>query len=246
MRKFILQVYFTCVAVAGILSLAGCSKNERAIEEARFTRLDFKTYSIDSLQFKVLQNETALTDSLFAPDGAKTIPVKYFASGNRIRLFDVFTNQMWLDTVVNYKQGLINNLTFFQPSPGAGFIWIGPPVNEPLPPEKWLKMSISYTHAAMPEVLKVVVHTSTGTANDYKPADSFQLKKGDFSKYFLAPVNLRPRLFFYAIDGQKELRAQIDERGFPSAMNADYNIYLLRKERSIVRGIYNLMPEPLY
>lgn len=247
MPKYILQtVFFTCVAVAGILYLAGCSKNEHPVVEARFTQLKFKTFTIDTLQLNVMENETTLTDSLFAPDGTKDIQVQYFEPKNRIRLYDVFTKRLWLDTVIDYKPGFTNNIAFFQASTGENFIWIGPPVNEPLPPADYAKISFRYTHTMLPDLLKVVVENNpTGTG--YKATDSFELRKNEFSKYFLAynASTRKVRLKLYSTDSRRKQLAWAEEGDFSNAKSSDYNIYLFRKKGSTVDS-FRIIGEKLY
>jgi hypothetical protein len=243
--KFLLKVSFYSAVLTGGLYVAGCSKNERSITEAMFTQLELKTFSIDTLQLKVQANEILLTDSLFAPDGKKDIPVQFFDPKQRIRLYDLYTNRMWLDTVIDYKPGFVNSLTFFQPAPAENFVWIGPPVNEPLAPKDYLKMSVIYTDAALPDVVKIVVSNKVTTS--YTPTDSFELRKGAFSRYFLArnTADRRPRFDVFTADGQRKLKAQADELSFPTTFNPDYNIYLLRKTNSS-GSVFKLKPEKLY
>lgn len=244
--KFVFPVFFYCALLSGWAWLTGCSKHEQAIDEARFTTLDIKTFSIDTLRLKVLENETLLTDSLPAPDGAKNIAVQYYDFTHRIRLSDAFSNRLLLDTTIDYKPGFTNTLTFFQPAADANFIWIGPPVNEPQPPAGNFKIAVSYTHAGLPELVKVVVKTKP--ASTYLATDSFELKKGEFSKYFLTinKADKRPRIEFYRTDGKKELLGQIDEFSYPVTMNPDYNIILIRKHKSKVNEVLGLVPEKLY
>jgi hypothetical protein len=247
MQKYILQtVFFSCMTVAGILYLAGCSKNEHPIEEARFTNLEFKAFSVDTLRLKVVANETVLTDSLFAPAETKNIRVQYFDPKHQIRLYDVFNNRLWLDTVINYKPGFSNSLTFFQPSAGENFIWIGPPVNESLPPANYAKISIRYTHTILPDLLKVVVENNTsGTA--YSATDSFELRKNEFSRYFLGynGTTRKVRLKLYSTDSRRKQLAWAEEGDFATVKSSDYNIYVFRKKGSTVDS-FRIIGEKLY
>jgi hypothetical protein len=242
--KFLLKLSFYSAVLTGGLYVAGCSRNERSITEAMFTNLEVKTFSIDTLQLKVQANETILTDSLFAPDGSKVIPVQFFDPKQRIRFYDLYNNRVWLDTTIDYKPGFVNSLTFFQPAPGENFVWIGPPVNESLAPKDYLKMSVIYTDAALPDVVKIVISNKITTS--YIPTDSFELRKGAFSRYFQArnTSDKRPRIDVYTADGLRKLKAQADEQSFPSTINPDYNIYLLRKNAA--GTIIRLKPEKLY
>lgn len=245
--KRIFQVFFYSALITGVVYVAGCSKNERAIEEVRFTSLSFKTFSVDTTQLKVLQNETMLTDSLFTPDGADSIPIQYFDAKNRIRLYDMLTNRLWLDTTVDFKSGSYNHLTFFQPSEGENFIWIGPPLNETLPPAGYVKISIRYAHPKLPDWVKVVVENNTrGTS--YSPTDSFELQKNVFSRYFLGynTSTRKVRLKFYNIDGKRKTLAYVDPSDFSEAKGDDYNIYLFRKQATIMGDSIKLSPDKLY
>ena len=245
--KFIFKAFLYSTFITGCVWAAGCSKNEHPITEARFTNLDFKTFSTDALQLKVLVNETTLTDSLMAPDGAKTIAVQYFDPKHRIRLVDAFSDRVWLDTVINYKPGFVNALTFYQPFADANFTWIGPPVNEQLPADGFAKISIRYTHTVLPDLLKVVVENNTsGTA--YSATDSFELQKNEFSKYFLGynTTSRKVRLKLYSTDGKRKLMAWAEEGNFSSAKSADYNIYVFRKQGLNSSDSIRILGEKLY
>lgn len=245
--KFVFPVFFYCALLSGWAWLTGCSKNERAIVEARFTNLEFKTFSTDTLQFKVVSNDITLTDSLFAPNKTQTVSVQYFDPEHRIQLFDVLTNRNYLDTVISYKSGFINSITFFQPSAGADFIWIGPPVNESLPPADYAKISIRYTHAALPDLLKVVVENNpSGTR--YVATDSFELKKNEFSRYFLAyNASIRKvRLKLYSTDSRRKTMAYAEDVNFALARSANYNIYLFRNQGTGTGDSIRILGEKLY
>lgn len=244
--KFVFPVFIYFALLSSWAWLTGCSKNERAVVEARFTNLEFKTFSTDSLQFKVVSNDITLTDSLFAPNKTQTVSVQYFDPEHRIQLFDVLTNRTYLDTVISYKPGFINSITFFQPSAGADFIWVGPPVNESLPLLDYAKISIRYTHAALPDLLKVVVENNPGAG--YQATDSFELKKNEFSRYFLAynKSSRKVRLKLYSTDGRRKTMAYAEDGNFALATSANYNIYLFRNQGTGTGDSIRILGEKLY
>lgn len=248
MKKLIIKIVsFFFIAVTGLIYLAGCSKNEHPVEEARYTTLELKTFSTDSLQLKVLENDETLTDSLFAPDGIKNVSVQYFDPKHRIRLADAFTDRIWLDTMIDYKSGFINSITFYQPAAGANFIWIGPPVNELLPSKDYAKMSIRYTHANLPDLLKVIVENNP-KGTHYEVTDSFELRKNEFSRYFLAynASTKKVKLKLLSTDSRRKTIAYAEEGNFSSAVSADYNIYLFRTDGPGPGDSVRILGEKLY
>jgi hypothetical protein len=240
MRKLIIVIIF--------LYLTGCSNNERSIVEPRFTTLAFKTFSADALQLKVLTDETIVTDSLFAPDGKKSISVEYYDPAHRIRLVDVLSGRVWLDTMINYKSGFTNSITFYQPSAGANFVWVGPPANELLPPADYAKVSVQYTHAALPDSLKVVVVNPVEPKLEYKDTDSFILKKNAFSRYFLAynKTTKKVKLELYSTDGKRKKMAYAEVTNFADLVSGEFNIYLFRKSGVGTGDSLRILGEKLY
>ena len=240
MQKYILVIAF--------LYLTGCSRNEHSIVESRFTQLSFKTFSTDALQLKVLSNEATLTDSLFAPEGTKTINVEYNEPAHRIQLVEVLSGRVYLDTVINYKAGFTNSITFYQPSAGANFVWIAPPAGESLPPADYAKVSIRYTHAALPDSLKVVVVNPIEPKLEYNNTDSFILKKDVFSRYFLAynKTTKKVKLELYSTDGKRKKLAYADVGNFADLLSADFNIYLFRKQGATAGDSIRILGEKLY
>ncbi|OQP44601.1 hypothetical protein A4H97_09540 [Niastella yeongjuensis] len=235
------------IIVIAFLYLTGCSRNERSIVEPRYTTLEFKTFSTDALQLKVLSNETLLTDSLFAPDGTKSVNVEYYDPAHRIQLVDAFSNRTWFDTVINYRSGFVNSITFYQPASEANFVLIGPPVNESLPPDGYGKVSIRYTHAALPDLLKVVVLNNTD-GRAYVATDSFDLKKDEFSRYFLAynASTRKVQLKFYSTDGKRKTMAYAEVANFSDIKTTDFNIYLFRKQGLGTGDSLRILGEKLY
>ncbi len=240
MQKYILVIVF--------LYLTGCSRNERSIVESRFTQLSFKTFSTDALQLKVLANEATLTDSLFAPDGTKAVNVEYNDPAHHIQLVDVLSGRVYLDTVINYKPGFTNTITFFQPSAAANFELIGPPAGEQLPSSDSAKGSIRYSHPALPDSLKVVVMNAREPALNYINTDSFILKKDEFSRYFFAynKTTKKVQLKFYSTDAKRKTMAYAEVGNFADIKSGDFNIYLFRKSGTAPGDSLRLLGEKLY
>lgn len=229
------------------LTIAGCSKNEQAIEQWSFTSLQLKAITVDALMLSVTANETLLTDSLYTP-GNKAIKVQYFDPMHRFKVTDLYNKTLLLDTMVEYKAGAANAITFYQSLSGGKLVRIGPPANEPLPPAGKIKISIAYNNQELPDQTKVVVEDSeTGTAT-YIATDSFQLKKGEFSPYFIGNLlgNRKPQLKFYTTDASRKLIAKAQASSFATT-NADFSIYSFNgisgKDSD---GIYSLSCEKLY
>jgi hypothetical protein len=212
-----------------IVTMAGCAKNEQAIEQPSFTNVELKAITVDSLLLKVEADEILLTNSMYTP-GNKTVPVKYFTPTHRFRVTDMYSNSPVLDTPIAYKPGINNSITFFQPAAGAKLVWIGPPVNEPLPPNGKIKISVVYTLANLPDRLKLVVRNSKSDAlnNDFVAVDSFSLKKGDFSKYFTGGINKKAYIDVFTDDGLRQPVTTVDPAEFTQA-NPDYSIYSFGK-----------------
>ena len=100
-------------AVFLVFAMAACSKNEKAIEQPTFTSLQLKAITADALMLQVKADENVLTDSFYAP-GNKAVPVTYINPTKRFRVTDLYSKTLLLDTLVNYKPGGVNALTFFQ------------------------------------------------------------------------------------------------------------------------------------
>ena len=234
-------------AVLLVLAMTGCSKNEKAIEQSIFTSLQLKAITVDALMLQVKADENVLTDSFYTP-GNKAVPVTYINPTKRFRVTDLFSKTLLLDTLVDYKPGGINALTFFQAVSGGKLVRIGPPANEPLPTGKNRKISVVYGMAEMPDVAKVVVEDSDAGGNSYSATDSFVLKKGEFSPYFIGKMinDRKPQLKFYTADANRKLIAK-SEPSILYDLNADFTIYSLKIDGvGLNTGIIELGREKLY
>jgi hypothetical protein len=214
-----------CMAWLLILT-TGCSKNETAVEQASYTSLELKAITVDPLLLQVTIDETQLTDLLATPDASTKVPVKYINPTHRIRLMDQYSNMQLADTMIDYKPGEKNNITFFQPVAGASLVLVGPPANEPPPSTGKKKISIVYSLAKplMPDEVKVFVDNSrTGnTGQDYIPSDSFLLKRGAFSPYFWSWKDRKPKLRIYDKNGNKIM--EVTNSQFANAI-AEFSIF---------------------
>lgn len=229
------------------LTIAGCSKNEQAIEQWNFTSLQLKALTVDPLMLRVTANDILLTDSLYTP-GDKAVQVQYYNPTHRFKVTDLYSKTLLLDTVVDYKSGAVNAITFFQALSGGKLVRIGPPANEPLPPSGQIKISIVYGIQELPDQTKVVVEDSEDGTSNYKATDSFVLKKGEFSPYFIGKMlkDRKPQLKFYTTDANRKLIAQVQPSSFNNT-NVDFTIYSFRSIESTDRdGMYFLKREKLY
>jgi hypothetical protein len=241
-----LQVSKLSFAVLLVFAMAACSKNEKAIEQSIFTSLQLKAITVDALMLQVKADENVLTDSFYTP-GNKALPVTYINPTKRFRVTDLFSKTLLLDTLVDYKPGGINALTFFQAVSGGKLVRIGPPANEPLPTGGKIKLSVVHGIEELPDVVKVVVEDSDAGGSVYSATDSFPLKKGEFSPYFTGKMinNRKPQLKFYTADASRKLVAKSD----PSILydtNVDFTIYSLKVDGIPGSGIIALGREKLY
>lgn len=236
---------FSCAFLL-VLVMAGCSKNEKAIEQASFTSLQLKAITADVLMLQVKVDEDVLTDSFYTP-GNKALPVQYFNPTKRFRITDLFSKTLLLDTLVEYKPGAVNVITFFQAVSDGKLVRIGPPANEPLPTGGKIKISVVHGIAEIPDVVKVVVEDSDTGGSVYSATDSFLLKKGDFSPYFTGKMinNRKPQLKFYTTDASRKLVAKSEPSIFYDT-NADFTIYSLKVDGIPGSGIISLGREKLY
>jgi hypothetical protein len=208
-----------------VLFLAACSKDGEAIEQPKYTDLSLRAIFVDMFRLKVVADETILTESLSASGAVNNIKVQYNNPQHRYRVYNVYGDVLLLDTMISYKPGFINGITFFQPVAGAKMVWVGPPVNEPLPEEGYLKLSIIYTFDPLPDSVKVVVENSVNGGDAYAPTDSFMLKKSEFSRYFSGRSTARkPDIKFYPVTGPRKLLASA--RGVHFTANPDFSVYL--------------------
>jgi hypothetical protein len=209
----------------------GCSKGEQAIDDLRYTFISLNAFTIDSMRLQVSDNDVQLTDSLITPIASKEMKVKYKESGRRYRVTDLYTKSLLLDTVVTYKSVAMNAITFFQPAAGGKLVWIGPPVNEPAPPSERIKLSIVYASqftASTYDQIKVVVENSKSGSlgTDYVATDSFQLKRGEFSRFFIGGRDKKPRLKLYTTAANGAMLATLNSASFSTANN-DFSTYYI-------------------
>jgi hypothetical protein len=209
----------------------GCSKGEQAIDQLRHTVISLNAFTIDSMRLQVSDNDLQLTDSLITPIASKNMRVQYKESARRYRVTDLYTKSLLLDTVVTYKSVTLNAISFFQPAAGAKLIWIGPPVNEPAPPDDRIKLSIVYASpftATTYDQIKVVIENSKSgnLGTDYVATDSFQLKRGEFSRFFIGGRDRKPRLKLYTTAASGAILATLNPGSFSTANN-DFSTYYI-------------------
>ena len=228
-----------------VMITAGCSKNEKAIEQWTYTSLQLKAITVDPLMLSVSANDKVLTDSFYTP-GNKALYVQYFDPVQRFKVTDLFSQSLLLDTIVNYKPGSVYSITLFQAVSGGKLVRIGPPANEPLPTGGKIKISVIYSLDIMPDVAKVVVEDSKTGGSLYSATDSFLLRKGEFSPYFTGKLlgDRKPVVKFYTADASRKLVADMDPSTFHNA-NSDFTIYTLTWAGA-VNGVISLGQEKLY
>lgn len=224
---------------------AGCSKNETALDEPTFSGLYLQAVTADQFRLKVVDGETELTNALLSPGNRLTVLSTYYDPQHRIKVYNFFGNALLLDTIIPFR-GNPYVITFYQDKPGESLRWIGPPVNESLPDDGKLKVSIIYTAPLLPPSLKVVVeNTISATSSVYAATDSFLLDKGAFSKYFVGR-NLKtkkPRLQMYTTGPDRKLVATVAADKFLET-NVDFSIFLF--DRASGGGVISLDSKKLY
>jgi len=212
-----------------LICSAGCSKNEHAIEQPNFTDLELKAITVDPLLLHIKVDENVLTDSLVSPNGVITVPVKYTNPQHHFRVTDQFSNRMLTDTVISYQPGEKNTISFFQAAEGTKVFWVGPPVNEPLPPANRKKISFVYTLPApvMPNEVKVIVmNTKDNETNGYAVEDSFLLKRGEFSQYFLSWERRKAKLTIIKNVPGRDTVALVESSRFADAIG-NFSVFYL-------------------
>ncbi len=118
-----------------VLFLSGaCSKKGEPVVQAKFTNLSLRAITNDPFTLKIVADEnTILTESLAAPGGTSNVTVEYYKAEHRFQVYNIFGNELLLDTIVRYKPGFVNGITFFSQLQEPKLVWVGPPQNEPLP-----------------------------------------------------------------------------------------------------------------
>ncbi|AXY74386.1 hypothetical protein D3H65_10530 [Paraflavitalea soli] len=216
-------------AVLLILFLSGaCSKKGEPVVQAKFTNLSLRAITNDPFTLKIVADEnTVLTEALEAPGGTSNVTVEYYDLEHRFQVYNLFGNELLLDTIVRYKPGFVNGITFFQAAAGAKLVWVGPPQNEPLAKEGYFKLSIVYNLNALPDSVRVVVENSiTSGGQTYAPTDSFTLKKGEFSRYFEGRSGDRKaNVRFYSTTSPRRVLAEAISLHYSA--NPDFSVYLL-------------------
>lgn len=228
-----------------IILLAGCSKNERPVEEPVFSGLYLQAVTVDEFRLKVVDGEKELTNALLSTGNRLTVLSTYHDPLHKIKVYNFYGNELLLDTLIPYR-GNPYVITFYQDKPGEKLRWIGPPVNEAAPSGGELKVSIIYTAPLLPASVKVVIeNTVSETSNVYAGTDSFLLDRGTFSKYFTGR-NLRtrkPRLSMYTTGPERKLVATVAADKFLDT-NFDFSIFLFDKASG--SGVFSLDSKKLY
>ncbi|MRG45081.1 hypothetical protein GFS24_08140 [Chitinophaga sp. SYP-B3965] len=215
------------------LLCTSCSKKGQPVEKPRFTSLTVNTITVDSLLLKIETNNATLINSMVSPGSKVVAEINYTDPAQRVRITDLHTNRVMLDTLLQYSTTAINKFNFIQPGAGADLVWLGPPVNETTPPTGKMKIAVLYVQNSMPDEVKVVVENSeSGQSNlDYAPADSFLLKKGHLSPFFpgwAGPVPKKPRLKVYTSNAARTLIADLSSNLFYDAIEG-FSFYSFQK-----------------
>ncbi|WEK35242.1 MAG: hypothetical protein P0Y53_22355 [Candidatus Pseudobacter hemicellulosilyticus] len=236
---------FGC-GLALFLLAAGCSRNETAIRESFQSNLNFLALTADPLQLGVkIDGEIRITDLMAPADDATQVQLHYFNKEKRISIYDVATEQVLFDSLFVIHTNTVS-ISLFQQSSGSPLVLVAPPAGMAPPAAGYSKASIVYTFPELPAEVKVVVLNNAATGADYEPTDSFLLKKGEFSPYFLGKNGLRkPRLLFYTPDADRRLLAEVDAGQF-SGLITPFVVLAIRRQISYVNGVYALSTQQLY
>lgn len=243
--QYLLRSWYACCPVLLVVLLAGCSKNGQPLEEPEFSGIYLQAITADPFRLKVLDGEKELTNGLLSPGNRLTVLSTYYDPLHRIRVYDFYGNALLLDTLMPFR-GNPYTITFYQDKPGDQLRWIGPPVNEPFPPDGSIKLSIVYTAPLLPASMKVVVENAGAeSGSQYAATDSFVLNKGAFSPYFLSR-NLRTqkcRLQLYSAGPERKLLSTVAPDHF-LATNPDFSIFLFDKASG--SSVFTLESKKLY
>lgn len=242
-------IRYCCFSVAVFLLLMtgqGCSKNETPIKESFQTDFNFLAISKDSVQLGIKIDDEIKVNDLIAPaDNPKTVTLNYFNNEKKISVYDVSNNQVLFDSLFIVRASVVS-LSLYQKNSGEPFVVVMPPSNLTQPPTGYSRISVMYTLDELPDEVKIVAENNKQTGTDYEPTDSFYLRKGEFSPYFLGKDGLRkPRINIYTSDADRRLLAQADPGQF-SELTAPFIIYAIRKYRAYNNNVYDLLTQKLY
>lgn len=229
-----------------LLLLGGCAKDGTAIDETLDTEINFLAVTIDTIRLGVRIDGESLVNDLLAPTATpRLVPIRYYNKEKKITLYNVADNRVLFDSSFKIHTGNLT-ISLYQKNSGDPLSYIAPPASETLPPENYGKISFVYTFPALPDIVKVVVQNSIDNSVNYAPTDSFQLKKGEFSRFFLSRSTFRKAdVYLYTPGADRKLVGMIN-RGEYSDMNAGLTIYSVRSSSSYVNGVYELVQQKLY
>jgi hypothetical protein len=233
--------------------LAGCDKEGAAIQESLETNINFSALTVDTLRLAIKIDDEVVNNNFIvpyipSPTGAGfTWHVRYFDRNNKVTIYNVADNRVLFDSSFVFDKASLN-VSLYQKNSGQPFTYIAPPTGESLPPKDYGKISFNYTLAGLPDMVKAVVENSTIPGGlTYSATDSFILKKGDFSPFFLSRLgSKRANVYLYTSDAARKQVGLITANEISAAMNAGFTIYTVREFTSYVNGIYEVRLEKLY
>lgn len=254
MHTLLKQAFNLCaVALLLLAGLTGCDKNGTAVQESLETNLNFSALTVDTFRLAIKIDEEVVTNNFQVPyippptGIAFTKHIRYYDRNKRVTIYNVADNVVLFDSLFTLDKASLN-ITLYQKTSGASFSYIAPPVNELLPSKDHGKISFNYTLAGLPDMVKVVVENSTIAGGlTYAATDSFLLRKGDFSPFFLSRLgSKRANVYLYTPTADRKLLAIISANEISLGMNAGFTIYTVRNYYSYGNGVYQIRLEKLY
>ena len=254
MHTSVRNIFFISVcALLLAAGLGGCDKRGTAIEESLETNIIFSAFTVDSFRLAIkiddeVVNNNFLVPYIPSPTGAGfTQHIRYYDQHKKVTLYNVADNKVLFDSVFKLDKTSLN-ISLYQKNSGQPFIYIAPPAGEPLPANDYGKISFNYTLSGLPDMVKVVVENSTIPGGQtYSGTDSFLLRKGDFSPFFLSRLGTkRANVYLHTTDATRKRVGQITANEISNAMNAGFTIYTVREFTSYVNGVYEVRLEKLY
>jgi hypothetical protein len=157
----------------------------------------FTTFTQDTFRFKVEVNDALVTDSLLSPTFSLTSRINLPDSMTKLKVTDLKTNQVYIDTVIKSFIGA-NNVSIVQFASGVKPA-LAPIPNEPLPAPGNSKVRFTYIQPISPAVpffdsIKCLIrNNSLGSL----PFDSIVLRKFQSTKYYETRIGSRFSMIIY-------------------------------------------------
>lgn len=237
---------YVAIVILLLITITSCSKNETPWQESFQTDLNFLAVTQDSVQLGIkIDGEIKATDLMAPTENAKKVSIRFYNKEKKVSIYNVANEQVLFDSTFMINTSTVS-LSLYQKASGGPLIFVAPPANDPPPATGYSKISIVYTFSGLPEEVKVVVTNNEATGVDYIPTDSFFLRKGEFSKYFLGRTGIRKPIVYYYTPGADRRLLALSDRSQFSDLLGGFTIYSIRTYRNFSGGVYELLHQKLY